>query len=81
MTLSKVVTEDYEIKTEHKLIQVRTKTAVMEDGVEISSSYHRHVIAPGDDYSNESADVKKLCSTFHTKAVKDAYKAVIETTE
>lgn len=81
MALEKLVTEDFEIKTEHKIVQIRTKTAIIEDGVELSSSYHRHVIAPGDDYSNESADVKKLCSTFHTKAVKDAYKASLEATE
>mgnify|MGYP001191325621 CR=1 FL=1 len=81
MALTKEVSEDYEIKTEFKMVQIRTKTAIVEDDVEISSSYHRHVIAPGDDYSNESADVKKLCSTFHTKAVKDAYKASLETTE
>ena len=81
MALEKLVTEDYEIKSEHKIVQIRTKTAIIENGVEISASYHRHVIAPGDDYASESADVKKLCSSFHTKAVKDAYKASLETTE
>ena len=43
------------------------------DGVELSRSYHRHVIAPNDDSTNESADVKAMVAHFHTDAIKKAH--------
>jgi hypothetical protein len=46
MALEKVVTEDKIEVLESGHVQVRTKTAIVEDGVELSSGYHRHVIAP-----------------------------------
>ena len=60
---------------ENGCVQVRTKTAIMEDGVQISGSYHRHVVAPGDDYAAEDARVKAICKATHTAAVVSAYKA------
>ena len=76
MALSKVITEDkIEIVGIHKAVQVRTKTAVMEDGVELSSGFHRHVVTAGDDYSNESAEVQAICAVVHTDAVIAAYTA------
>jgi hypothetical protein len=76
MALSKVITEDkIEIVGEFKSVQVRTKTAVMEDGVELSSGFHRHVISAGDDYSNESAEVQSICELMHTDEVIAAYQA------
>ena len=54
MALTKVVTQDkIEIVGEFKAVQVRTCTKVLEDGVELSSGFHRHVVREGDDYSNE----------------------------
>jgi len=43
-------------------IQVRTATRILESGEVISSSYHRHVINSGDDFSSESENVKKVCN-------------------
>ena len=54
-------------------IQVRTDTIVEEDGVELSRSYHRHVIGPDADVSGESDDVKALATQFHTDEIKKAY--------
>jgi len=45
-------------------VQVRTATRVLEDGEVLSSSYHRHVIAQGDDYSNEDPKVKAICAAL-----------------
>ena len=82
MALEKVITEDkIEIVGEFKAVQVRTKTAVMEDGVELSSGFHRHVVTAGDDYSNESAEVQAICAAVHTDAVIAAYEASLETVE
>ena len=76
MALSKVITEDkIEIVGVHKAIQIRTKTAVIEDGVELSSSFHRHVVTAGDDYSNESAEVQSICELMHTDEVVAAFAA------
>ena len=76
MALSKVISEDkIEIVGIHKAIQIRTKTAVMEDGVELSSGFHRHVVTAGDDYSAESAEVQAICELMHTDEVIAAYQA------
>jgi len=56
-----------------KQIQVRTATVIKEDGKEISRSYHRHVVSPNSNSTNESADVKAMVAQFHTEAVKKAY--------
>jgi len=73
--LEKVVSVDLMEVLENGAVQVRTKTAVMEDGKQISASFHRHVVAPGDDYSAEDARVKAICKATHTAAVVAAYKA------
>ena len=70
MALTKVITQDkIEVVGEYRAVQVRTKTAVMEDGVELSAGFHRHVVSAGDDYSNESAEVQAICAAVHTDAV------------
>lgn len=73
--LEKVTSVDLIEVVENGCIQVRTKTAIKEDGVEISSKFHRHVVAPGDDYAAEDARVKAICKATHTAAVVSAYKA------
>ena len=60
---------------ESGVVQVRTKTAIMEDGKQISGTFHRHVVAPGNDYSAEDARVKAICKATHTAAAVTAYKA------
>jgi hypothetical protein len=62
---------------ENGCVQVRTKTAIMEDGKQISVTYHRHVVAPGDDYSGEDTRVQGVCAALHTAEVIAAYKAAI----
>ena len=82
MALEKVITEDkIEIVGEFKAVQVRTCTKVLEDGVELSSGYHRHVVVAGQDYSNESAEVQAICQVLHTDAVIAAYNASLEASE
>ncbi len=70
MALTETTIDDkIEIVGEFKHVQVRTKTAVMEDGVELSSGFHRHVVSAGDDYSAESAEVQAICAAVHSDAV------------
>ena len=63
---------------ENGSVQVRTKTAIMEDGKQISSTFHRHVVAPGNDYSAEDAKVQAICAAVHTADVVAAYQAAQE---
>lgn len=78
MSLEKVEVVDLIEVIENGTLQVRTKTAIKEDGVEISSKFHRHVVAPGDDYSGESDRVKAICAATHTPEVIAAYQAALE---
>ena len=79
MALSERTVEDkIEIVGDFKHIQVRTATVIERDGVEISRSFSRHVVAPdisADDLANESTEVQAICNAVHTQAVKDAYAA------
>ena len=76
MAFSKVITEDkIEIVGIHKAVQIRTCTQVLEDSVELSAGYHRHVVVAGQDYSNESAEVQAICEIVHTAEVVAAYEA------
>jgi hypothetical protein len=56
-------------------VQVRTATRIMEDGQVLSQSFHRHVVAPGQDYSGEDAKVQAICAAVHTPEVISAYQA------
>ena len=73
--LEKVTSVDLIEVVENGCIQVRTKTAIKEDGVEISSKFHRHVVAPGADYSAEDAKVQAIAASIHTPEVIAAYVA------
>jgi hypothetical protein len=56
-------------------IQVRTDTVIERDsGVEVSRTYHRHVLAPGDDVSREDPSVQVVANAVHTPAVVAAYR-------
>ncbi len=78
MALEKNVVVDKIEVLESGCVQVRTKTAILEDGEQISGTFHRHVVAPGDDYSAEDARVQAVCKATHTKDVVAAYKAAQE---
>jgi len=73
MALEKVITYDYEIRRKHKFIQVRKRTAIVEDGKEISYSYERRILAPDADVSGESDEIKGMASALWTDEVKKAY--------
>ena len=74
MAITKEVIQDkIEVVGEFKHIQVRTATVIKEDGVELSRSFSRHIVAPDSNSTNESADVKAMVAQFHTDAIKQAY--------
>ena len=81
MLTEETVQDKIEIVGDYKHIQVRSAVVIKRDGAEISRSYHRHVVAPNDDITGESAEVQAICNAVHTQAVKDAYAAHLEAQE
>jgi hypothetical protein len=75
MALEKIAVVDRIEVVELGVVQVRTKTVIMEDGKQISGNFHRHVIVPGADYSSEDARVQAICAATHTADVVVAYQA------
>lgn len=75
MTLKKETVVDKIEVLENGTIQVRTATRVLEDGAVLSSSYHRHVLSPGDDLTGEDARVSAIATSTWTPEVVAAYKA------
>ena len=73
--LTKTTVVDRIETLENGCVQVRAATRIMEDGAVISQSFHRHVVAPGDDYSGEDARVQAICAAVHTPAVIAAYQS------
>ena len=63
------------------MIQVRTATIIKDDGVELNRSFSRHIVAPDDDWSSASTEVKAICDVMHTDSAKAAYAThIAETT-
>lgn len=59
-------------------IQVRTATIIEKDGTEISRTFHRHIIEPGMDVSNEDAKVQSVVNALFTEEVIAAYQSAIQ---
>ena len=77
MSLEKTSKVDRIEVLENGCVQVRTATNITENGNVISTTYHRHVVAPGADYSGEDERVQAICTATHTPDVIEAYKAAI----
>lgn len=61
---------------ENGAVQVRTATIIKDSGELVSRTFVRHVINPGDDYTGQADEVKKICKVVHTKAKIAAYREV-----
>ncbi len=75
MALKKIISVDLIEVIENGCVQVRTKTAIMEDGKQISGTFHRHVVVPGADVSGEDVKVQAICAAVHTPDVIATYQA------
>lgn len=90
MALTKTFEYDCEVRGEHKNVQVRKATIIMDDGEEINRTYHRHVLhcrtktdgTWGDtDISGEDASVQAVCNAVWTSEVKTAYETAMDNQE
>jgi len=75
MLTEETIIDKIEIVGDYKHVQVRTATVIKRDGVEISRSFSRHVVAPDADITGESAEVQDICNAVHTDELKAAYAA------
>jgi hypothetical protein len=73
MALTETIKVDQIELVENNSIQVRTATIIERDGEEISRSYHRHVVAPGDDITNEDSKVQAIANAVWTEEVITQY--------
>ena len=79
MSLEKIVKVDQiEIVGDYKAVQVRTATVVTDDGVELSRSFHRHVLQCDANISAEDAEVQAICNAVWTDKVKAAYQTHLD---
>jgi len=82
MALEKQIVDDkIEIAGPFKHLQIRQATVILDDGVEISRSFHRRVVGPLDDISGETAEVQAIAAAVHTDEVKAAYQAHLNAME
>jgi hypothetical protein len=77
MLEKQVVVDQIEV-LENGVVQVRTATRIIEDGIALSSTLHRHIVSPGDDYSQEDSKVQAICAVVQTADVIAAYQAAQE---
>ena len=87
MALTKTTENDKIEVVRRWSIQVRTATVIKEDGVELSRSFHRKVLNPGEldasdnlvatDISGEDADLQAICNAAWTAQVKTDYTAFL----
>ncbi len=90
MLTEQTLEDKIEVVGDYKSVQVRTATVIKRDGVEISRSFHRHVLQPstktGDtwadtDISGESTEVQGICNAVWSDAVKTAYQTMMDAQE
>ena len=79
MALTETTKVDLIQLIENNSIQVRTATIIEKDGTEIAKTYHRHVMSPGDDVTNEDPRVQAIANAIWTDEVIAAYQALIAT--
>ena len=77
MALNKTIVVDKIEVLEMGQIQIRTATVIDEDGTELSRTFHRHVLAPGDDTSGETQRVQDVSAATWTAQVVSDYEAFV----
>jgi len=77
MSLTKTTTVDQITVTENGIVLYREATRIMEDGNQLSQTYHRSSLTPAQDLTGVPANVVAICNTVWTPAVIAAYQAQV----
>lgn len=75
MALSKETVVDQITVTENGIVLYREATRIMEDGSQISQTYHRTSLTPGQDIADQPEKVQAICAAAWTAEVIVAYQA------
>ena len=75
MSITKTTTVDQITVSENGLIMYREATRIMEDGTELTKTYHRSSLTPAQDLTGVPANVVAICNTVWTSEVIAAYQA------
>ena len=78
MSITKETNVDQITVTEYGVVLYREATRIMEDGNEISKTYHRSSLVPEQDLTGVPDSVVAICNTAWTDEVKTAYRAMVE---
>ena len=70
--IEKIIVDKIEL-IENNSIQVRTATIIEKDGTELTRTFHRHVVAPGEDITNEDPKVQAIANAIWTDEIIAAY--------
>jgi len=61
--------------TENGIVLYREATRIIEDGKELTKTYHRSSLTPGQDLTGQPANVAAICNLTWTPEVIAAYEA------
>jgi len=75
MSFEKISSVDLIEIVENSIVQVRTKTVILENGEQISSQFQRHIVVPNGNYSGEDSKVQAIASLIYTPEIVAAYQA------
>jgi len=75
MSITKTTTVDQITVQENGSVLYREATRIMEDGVELTKTYHRSSLTPAQDLTGVPANVVAICNTAWTAEVVAAYQA------
>lgn len=78
MAITKQTVVDQITVTENGIVLYREATRIMEDGKELTKTYHRSSLQPGQDLTGQPTNVVAICNTVWTPEVIAAYQAQLE---
>jgi hypothetical protein len=82
MAITKEKVIDQITVTENGIVLYREATRIMEDGQQLSQTYHRTSLTPAQDLTGQPANVVAICNVAWTPEVVAAYQAAqTESTE
>ena len=77
MSLTKITAVDQITVTENGIVLYREATRIIEDGIELTKTYHRTSLTPGQDLTGQPANVVAICNAAWTPEVVSAYQAQV----
>ena len=78
MALEKISSVDLIEIVDNRIIQVRTKTSILENGAQISTQFQRHIVMPNGNYSNQESTVQAIANLIYTPEIVAAHAASLE---